>query len=49
VLLLSISAETKINGLSVRKNRNVEDIQRYGEVNSVKKHNYNIWLNDGVY
>ena len=21
----------------------------YGEVNSVKKHNYKIWLNDGVY
>jgi len=21
----------------------------YGEVNSVKKHNYEIWLNDGVY
>jgi len=20
----------------------------YGEVNSVKKHNYKIWLNDGV-
>jgi len=23
--------------------------QFYGEVNSVKKHNYKIWLNDGVY
>ena len=22
---------------------------RQGEVNSVKKHNYKIWLNDGVY
>jgi len=21
----------------------------YGEVDSVKKHNYKIWLNDGVY
>jgi len=21
----------------------------YGEMNSVKKHNYKIWLNDGVY
>ena len=21
----------------------------YGEVNSLKKHNYKIWLNDGVY
>ena len=21
----------------------------YGEVNSIKKHNYKIWLNDGVY
>ena len=21
----------------------------YGEVNSVKKHNYKVWLNDGVY
>jgi len=21
----------------------------YGEVNSVKRHNYKIWLNDGVY
>jgi len=21
----------------------------YGEVNSVKKHNYKLWLNDGVY
>ena len=21
----------------------------YGEVNSVKKHDYKIWLNDGVY
>jgi len=21
----------------------------YGEVNSVKKHNYKMWLNDGVY
>jgi len=21
----------------------------YGEVNSVKKHNYKLWVNDGVY
>jgi len=21
----------------------------YGEANSVKKHNYKIWINDGVY
>ena len=23
--------------------------QVYGEGNSVKKHNYKVWLNDGVY
>jgi len=27
----------------------VENPRLYGEVNSVKKHNYKIWLNDGVY
>jgi len=27
----------------------VEIAKLYGEVNSVKKHNYKIWLNDGVY
>jgi len=25
------------------------DVIVYGEVNSVKKRNYKIWLNDGVY
>jgi len=24
-------------------------LRLYGEMNSVKKHNYKIWLNDGVY
>jgi len=28
---------------------NVDTDILYGEMNSVKKHNYKIWLNDGVY
>jgi len=26
-----------------------DHLELFGEVNSVKKHNYKIWLNDGVY
>jgi len=25
------------------------ELMLYGDVNSVKKHNYKLWLNDGVY
>ena len=34
---------------SVPNRTRTSSIIIYGEVNSVKKHNYKLWLNDGVY
>ena len=34
---------------SVPSRTRTSSIILYGEVNSVKNHNYKLWLNDGVY